>query len=357
MGLLTRTMWYPRVDAYEMIPVNSPAVLIYLRILLALVETMTAKNRIDFKSLDRKKLLQLEDQLRRETNASTDECFYDTDCGENAVCDTSDTDTDSVCVCKPGFFDNRPTITALSDGCPAEGSTTTEKSRRNLILVYGALTIPLLFLVPAALASDESLRVIPLYVELFYVQFFTLCTCGPAAVLHIFFTNIFHVSSLSPQIRVLFSDESHLSLNFADGRTRVWRRRGERFAGCCVTEVDRFGGGSAMVWGGICGGNRTRFVAVNGTLTSQRYRDEILSPVVLPYLRTNGAGLTFQQDNATAHTARATREFLNQNNVDMLDWPSNSPDLSPLEHVWDELGRRVRMRRPQLRISCNWQQH
>lgn len=64
MGLLTRTMWYPRVDAYEMIPVNSPAVLIYLRILLALVETMTAKNRIDFKSLDRKKLLQLEDQLR-----------------------------------------------------------------------------------------------------------------------------------------------------------------------------------------------------------------------------------------------------------------------------------------------------
>lgn len=61
-----------------------------------------------------------------------------------------------------------------------------------------------------------------------------------------------------------------------------------------MTEVDRFGGGSVMVWGGIWDGNRARlFVVVNGTLTSQRYRDEILSPVVLPYLCTDVPGLTF----------------------------------------------------------------
>ena len=55
--------------------------------------------------------------FKRETNASPkSECNDSTDCGENAVCDTSVTDT--VCVCKPGFFDNPPTITALSDGCP-----------------------------------------------------------------------------------------------------------------------------------------------------------------------------------------------------------------------------------------------
>jgi len=42
----------------------------------------------------------------------------------------------------------------------------------------------------------------------------------------------------------------------------VWRHRGERFAGCCITERDRFGGGSVMVWGGICGGNHTRLVFV-----------------------------------------------------------------------------------------------
>jgi hypothetical protein len=38
---------------------------------------------------------------------------------------------------------------------------------------------------------------------------------------------------------------------------------------------------------------------------------------------------TFQQDNARAHTARATRDFLQQNNVNVMNWPALSPDLNP----------------------------
>ena len=54
----------------------------------------------------------------------------------------------------------------------------------------------------------------------------------------------------------------------------------------------------------------------------------------------------FQQDNARPHTARATVQFLNQNGINILDWPSFSPDLSPIEHLWDELGLAVRKRNP-----------
>ena len=53
--------------------------------------------------------------------------------------------------------------------------------------------------------------------------------------------------------RVLFSDESRFNLSHHDGRIRVFRRRGERFADNCLIERDRFGGGSVMVWGGIMG--------------------------------------------------------------------------------------------------------
>ena len=58
---------------------------------------------------------------------------------------------------------------------------------------------------------------------------------------------------------ILFSDECRFNLSHADGRERVYRRRGERFADACVIERDRFGGASVLVCGGIMGG-KTRLV-------------------------------------------------------------------------------------------------
>ena len=50
----------------------------------------------------------------------------------------------------------------------------------------------------------------------------------------------------------------------------------------------------------------------------------------------------FQQDNARAHTANVSKAFLSDQSFETLDWPARSPDLSPIEHFWDELGRRIR---------------
>ena len=78
--------------------------------------------------------------------------------------------------------------------------------------------------------------------------------------------------------RVLFSDESRFNLSHHDGRIRVFRRRGERFADNCLVERDRFGGGSVMVWGGIMGRRKTNLIVVQGNLSAQGYINQILQP-------------------------------------------------------------------------------
>ena len=50
----------------------------------------------------------------------------------------------------------------------------------------------------------------------------------------------------------------------------------------------------------------------------------------------------FQQDNARPHVARVMLNFQTHNNVQTLPWPAVSPDLSPIEHLWDEMERRLR---------------
>ena len=146
---------------------------------------------------------------------------------------------------------------------------------------------------------------------------------------------------------VLFSDESKFRVFHSDGRDRCWRRRNERYADCCINEVDRWGGGGLMVWGGVSFHSKTLLHIFRGRVTGVAYRDEVLQQIVAPFIQNDPRIRLFQQDNARAHTARVSMTFLQNNNVNVLPWPALSPDMSPIEHVWDLLGQRLRRRRTQ----------
>ena len=98
-----------------------------------------------------------------------------------------------------------------------------------------------------------------------------------------------------------------------------------------------------VLWygGGIMGRRKTNLIVVQGNLNAQGYINQILQPKAVCFLQRHGPAI-LMHDNARPQVARICRQFLNRNNVNVLPWPAVSPDMNPIEHTWDFLGRKVR---------------
>ncbi|GFX14508.1 transposable element Tcb2 transposase [Trichonephila clavipes] len=80
--------------------------------------------------------------------------------------------------------------------------------------------------------------------------------------------------------------------------------------------------------------------SVNGT----RYCNEILLPYVRLFRGAMGLQFLFMDDNVPCHRTVAAEKLLESEDIERMDWPARSPDLNPIEHVWDFLGRRLAAR-------------
>ncbi|GFW25137.1 transposable element Tcb2 transposase [Trichonephila clavipes] len=145
--------------------------------------------------------------------------------------------------------------------------------------------------------------------------------------------------------RVLFTDESRFSLSSDSHRILLWKERGSHNHPSNIIERDRYGGRGFLVWGGIMLGSRTDLHIFDaGSVNGTRYCNEILLPYVRLFRGAMGLQFLFMDNNAPCHRTVAAEQLLESEDIERMDRPARSPDLNPIKHVWDFLGRRLAAR-------------
>ena len=151
------------------------------------------------------------------------------------------------------------------------------------------------------------------------------------------FAKEFFCKSIQYWRKIVWSDECIFKVNNSSNQKKYWIKQTNEYQlplSITTSQTKKYNKKTIMVWACFSYYGKGNLIFIDDIINALRYQQILSENLIESVNNMNLNTFIFQQDNAPSHSSKLLKQFFNKNNIELLPFPPQSPDLNPIENLW-----------------------